>query len=75
MKKPKCMVFNRGNKLCKASLFINNTNIENVKSYKYLGFTIGAKNYPLVNTLADRVVKRAIFALNNKIKYPFYPRD
>ena len=45
-KKPKCMVFNRGNKLCKASLFINNTNTENVKSYKYLGFTIGAKNAP-----------------------------
>ena len=40
------MVFNHGNKLCKASLFINNTNIENVKSYKYLGFTIVAKIAP-----------------------------
>ena len=38
------MVFNRGNKLRKASLFINNADIENVKSFKCLGFTIGAKN-------------------------------
>ena len=74
-KKPKCMVFNHGNKLCKASLFINNTNIENVKSYKYLGFTIGAKNCSLINTMADLSIKakRAIFALNNKIKISLLP--
>ena len=69
------MVFNRGHKLCKASLFINNTNIENVKSYKYLGFTIGAKNCFLINTMADLSIKakRAIFALNNKIKISLLP--
>ena len=69
------MVFNRGNKLCKASLFINNTNIENVKSYKYLGFTIGAKNCSLINTMTDLSIKakRAIFALNNKIKISLLP--
>ena len=69
------MVFNRGNKLCKASVFINNTNIENVKSYKYLGFTIGAKNCSLINTMVDLSIKakRAIFALNNKIKISLLP--
>ena len=56
-------------------LFINNTNIENVKSYKYLGFTIGAKNCSLINTMADLSIKakRAIFTLNNKIKISFLP--
>ena len=41
-----------------------------MKSYKYLGFTIGAKTCSLINTMADLSIKakRAIFALNNKIK-------
>ena len=42
-KKKKCMVFNRGNALCKANIIVNNKVIENVKKFTYLGFTIGAK--------------------------------
>ena len=45
--KTKCMVFNRGNRLCKINLFIDGIAIENVKTFKYLGFTLGAKNAPL----------------------------
>ena len=36
-KKTKSMVFNRGNKLCKTKVVINNTLIECVKEFKYLG--------------------------------------
>ena len=40
IKKTKCIVFNRGNKLCRANLEIDGIKIENVKSIKYLGFTV-----------------------------------
>ena len=75
MKKTKIMVFNRGNNLCKANILINNTPIECVKEYKYLGFNISAKNCSLSNTIADQEAKanRAIFALNNKIKLSKIP--
>ena len=74
-KKTKCMVFNRGNKLCKANIVINDKTIENVKHFKYLGFTIGAKNCNFSNTLLDlsTKAKKAIFALNNKIKLSLIP--
>ena len=42
-KKTKIMIFNRGNSLIKASFYINNVAIENVKTMKCLGFTINAK--------------------------------
>ena len=41
--KTKCMVFNRGNRLCNLNIHVKGKNIENIKSFKYLGFTIGAK--------------------------------
>lgn len=68
--KTKCMVFNRGNKLCKVKLFINGSEIESVKSFKYLGFTVGAKNCSFSGTCNDLSIKtkRAIFALNSKIR-------
>ena len=63
-KKTKCMVFNRSNALCKANIMINGKKIENVKSFKYLGFTIGAKNCNFSKTLTDLCTKasRAIFS-------------
>ena len=75
MKKTNIMVFNRGNNLCKANVLINNTPIECVKEYKYLGFNISAKNCSLSNTIVDQEAKanRAIFALNNKIKLSKIP--
>ena len=73
--KKKCMVLNRGNRMCNLNISIKNKNIENVKSFKYLGFTIGAKNCSFVNTPIDLSIKakRAIFALNNKIKLSLLP--
>ena len=74
-KKTKCMVFNRGNKLCKANILMSGKVIQNVKHFKYLGFTIGAKNCNFTNMLEDLSIKarRAIFALNNKIKLSLLP--
>ena len=74
-KKTKVMVFNRGNNLCKADIYVENSLIENVKQVKYLGFTIGAKNCSLNKTIIDlsTKAKRVIFALNNKIKLSLIP--
>ena len=73
--KTKCMVFNRGNRLCKTNLFINGITIENVKTFKYLGFTLGAKNCSFNCTSNNLSIKtkRAIFALNNKIRLSQMP--
>lgn len=73
--KTKCMVFNQGNRLCNLELTINDKKIENVKYFKYLGFTIGAKNCSFVKTPIDLSIKakRAIFSLNNKIKLSLLP--
>ena len=69
------MAFNRGNKLCKTKLFINGTEIENVKTFKYLGFTVGAKNCSFIGTCNDLSIKtkRAIFAINSKIRLSQIP--
>ena len=69
------MVFNRGNKLVKANLICNTALLENVKTFKYLGITISAKNCSFLPTIDDLSTKanRAIFALNNKIKISLIP--
>ena len=73
--KTKCIVFNRGNGICKANISVGNKPIENVKSLKYLGFTINSKNCNFVNTPNDLSIraKSAIFALNNRIKLSMLP--
>ena len=73
--KTKCMVFSRGGRLCNTDLKVNDVKIENVKSFKYLGFTIGAKNCSFLNTPNDLNIKagRAIFSLNNRIKLSVLP--
>ena len=53
VKKTKVMVFNRGNRLIKSKFYINNVLIENVKTFKYMGFTISAKNCSFTPTLED----------------------
>ena len=55
IKKTKTMIFNRGNKLIKTSFKIGDTPIENVKSFKCLGFTISAKNCSFQSTVDDLV--------------------
>ena len=73
--KTKCIVFNRGNRLCKCTIYAKGNLIENVKSVKYLGFTIAAKNCNLNGTPENLSVKanRAIFALNNRLKLSRLP--
>ena len=68
--KTKVLVFNRGNKLLKANIHINNVLSENGKSFKYLGFSISAKNCSFSKTLEylSMKAKRAIFFMNNKFK-------
>jgi len=75
IKKTKSMVFNRGNKLIKSSFYVGDTAIENVKSFKYLGFTISAKNCSFQNTIDDLCLKanRAIFSIKNKAKLSQLP--
>ena len=42
-KKTKVMIFNRGNKLINTAFHTTNASLENVKKFKYLGFSISAK--------------------------------
>ena len=49
--KTKSMVFNRGNRLIKTVFNIEGSPIENVKTFKYLGFTISSKNCNFQNTI------------------------
>ena len=69
------MIFNRGNKLINNNFQTSNGTIENVKEFKYLGFTISAKNCSFSPTIIDLSTKatRIIYALNNKIKLSKLP--
>ena len=39
-KKTKCMTFNKGGRLISRDFFLNGARLENVRSYKYLGFVL-----------------------------------
>ena len=69
------MVFNRGNSLCKSNIFVNGKRIENVEHFKYLGFTLASKNCNFTSMSVDLSIKarRAVFALNNRIKLSMIP--
>lgn len=74
-KKSKVMIFNRGNKLIKSEIRINKTPVEHVKNFKYLGFSISAKNCSFSPSIEDLSIRanRAIYALNNKVKLSKLP--
>ena len=74
-RKTKVVVFNRGNRPIHVTIKINDKPLECVKSVKYLGFCISAKNCSFSPTINDLSIKasRAIFALNNKIKLSKLP--
>ena len=74
-KKTKVMTFNRGNGITKAKIMSNKTPLDDVKSMKYLGFTISANQCSFAPTLVDLSIKanRAIIALNNAIKLSTLP--
>ena len=67
--KTKCIVFNRGNRLCNCKVYGKGKLIENVKKVAYLGFVIEAKNCHLKSTAENLAIK----ALNNKIKLSRLP--
>ena len=74
-KKTKVMTFNRGNRLIKTKILSNNTPLDDVKTMKYLGFTISANHCSFTPTIEDLSTKanRTIFALNNTIKLSRLP--
>ena len=75
-KKPKIMNFNRGNRLVKRDFKYKNIALENVKTIKYLGFTISAKNCNFSPTVDDLSLRanRALFALSSKYKVSKLPK-
>ena len=75
-KKTKIMNFNRGNRLVKRDFKYKGMTLENVKTIKYLGFSISAKNCNFLPTLDDLSLRanRALFALNSKYKMSKLPK-
>ena len=75
IRKTKVVVFNRGNRPINVTIKVNEKPLECVKSVKYLGFCISAKNCSFSPTINDLSIKtnRAIFALNNKVKLSKLP--
>ena len=76
VKKTKIMNFNRGNRLVKRNFTYKSVALENVKTIKYLGFTISAKNCSFLPTIDDLSLRanRALFALNSKYKMSKLPK-
>ena len=67
----KCLDITKGNHTEKLTFKLKNTNIENVKEFKYLGVIISKNNcsfQPNLKELSKKGLK-AVFALNSKIKY------
>ena len=64
-KKSKVMVFSQGTQKEKNKYTINNTPLDIVKDYKYLGITLNSKNCSFVQTLSILQVKgtRAMYSL------------
>ena len=73
--KTKTMVFNRGNKIINTNFNIENSPIENVKTFTYLEFNISAKNCQFQPTINDISIKatRAIFVIRSKVKLSKLP--
>ena len=71
------MIFNRGNTLIKSTFHTTNAVLENVKCFKYLGFSISVKNCSFLPTVEDLSIKatRAIYALNSKIRLTKLPTN
>ena len=70
--KTKCIVFNRGNRLCRCKIYVEGILLENVKSIKYLGFTLHCNLKGIPENLSIKA-NRAILSLNNRIKLSRIP--
>ena len=75
IKKTKCLTFTKGTNCKQFQFMINDTIVENVKEYKYLGININAKNCSFSPSLINLSAKatRAIFALTSKLPIKFAP--
>ena len=75
VKKTKCMTFSKRSNIKQHHFHINNTNIQNVREYKYLGITINASNCSFAPTLTNLSQKanRAIFAITSKLPFKKAP--
>ena len=73
--KTKCTTFTKGNNTEKLTFKLKDTNIENVKEFKYLGVIINKNNCSFQLNLKELSKKglKADFALNSKIKLTQLP--
>jgi hypothetical protein len=71
-KKTKCMIFNKGGRLMRRQFYLDGVQLENVRSYKYLGFLITPSGE--INTgfkdLRDRALK-AFMKIKNDMGMSF----
>ena len=71
-KKTKCMIFNKGGRLMRRPFYLDGVQLENVRSYKYLGFLITPSGE--INTgfkdLRDRALK-AFMKIKNDMGISF----
>ena len=73
LEKTKCMIFNKTGKFIRKYFSFNNTKLETVRSYKYLGFllTPSGEIKSGLNDLRDRAMK-AFFKLKNSMDTSFH---
>ena len=66
--KTKCMIFNKTGKLLRTAFYYNNTKLENVRKFKYLGFllTPSGEIKSGIKDLRDRALK-GFFKLKNEM--------
>ena len=72
--KSKCMTFHKRNKKYNKTFLIENTPLENVTDYTYLGLNIDAScSFKGTHKLLASKANRAIFALNSRFKLKLLP--
>ncbi len=74
VKKSKCMTFYKNNSKYKQTFNINNTPLENVTEFTYLGITLNAAcSFKETLNMLSSKANRALLALNNKYKIKYLP--
>ena len=72
--KSKCMTFYKNNTKYKQNFNINNSPLENVTEFTYLGITTNAAcNFKDTLSILSSKANRALLALNNSFKIKFLP--
>ena len=70
--KTKCMIFNKGGRIIRRNFYVNGVTLDNVRTYKYLGFllTPSGEIKSGLHDLRDRALK-AFMKLKNKLGTAF----